>query len=58
MNYHERFERERFLACVRAALTAHYRDRFELLFSIASRPLKFPAPTRRRRSDRQLPRAA
>jgi len=58
MNYHERFERERFLVCLRAALATHYRHRFELLFSIASRPLKFPAPTRRRRSDRQLPKAA
>lgn len=34
------------------------RRRMEELWALVSKPLKFPAPARRRRSDREIPKAA
>lgn len=35
-----------------------YRSWFEEVFALVSKPIKFPSPTRRRRSDREIPKAA
>jgi hypothetical protein len=42
----------------RFELYAEIRRRIEELWDLVSKPIKFPAPARRRRSDRELPRAA
>lgn len=34
------------------------RNRLEQLWNLVKTPIKFPAPARRRRSDREIPKAA
>lgn len=47
-----------FQALVREALYLYYRERMELIWNAVKQPIKFPAPSRRRRSDREIPKAA
>ena len=47
---------ERFDEVLREELRMYYRNRIELIWELVSKPVKFPA--RRRRSDRQVPKAA
>lgn len=63
---HEEFQREEFLRRVRAGVhrsrqMAKYRQlrhTLDLWAIVAAKPLKFPAPARRRRRDREIPKAA
>jgi hypothetical protein len=36
----------------------YLRRRMDLIWEVVSKPVKFPAPPRRRREDREIPKAA
>lgn len=63
---HEEFQREQFLARVeRGVYQARQQAKYAQLRHIlmvwaacSTKPLKFPAPARRRRQDREIPKAA
>lgn len=43
---------------VRDIAKQYYRLRMECVWEMVSKPLKFPSPARRRREDREIPKAA
>jgi len=42
----------------RYALYSELRRRMDVIWDLVKQPVKFPAPARRRRSDREIPKAA
>ncbi len=51
-------EWERFLENVRQGCKLTLRQRMDLIWALVKTPTKFPAPQRRRRGDREVPKAA